>query len=79
MFSTTAIKDSTFSDGSCLISCLEDDFVIASYNHLTKRHSATSDGGFFEPEIRSEKPPNEWAIAKVSAGIGGRRTYYNSW
>lgn len=77
--STTAVKDSTFSDGSRFVSCLEGGFVIATYNHPTRPHSATADGGFLAPMIRSEKPPGKWAIAKVSAGLGSRKTYYDSW
>lgn len=41
--------------------------------------SATTDGGIGGKMGKIEKQPEQWAIAKGSAGIAGRKTYYNSW
>lgn len=77
--SGSAYSDRTFQDGSRFVSCLDNGIVIAAYNHPTKWHSATADGGIGGKTGKSEKPPGQWAVAKGSAGIAGRKTYYNSW
>lgn len=77
--SATAFSERKFKDGSRFISCLDGGYVISCYNHPNKYHSATAVGGFLAPTARSEKPPGEWAIAKVSAGVWGRETHFDSW
>lgn len=77
--SGSAFSDQNFPDGSRFISSLENGVVISAYNHPTKWHSATAEGGIGGKTGRSQKPPGEWAIAKGFGILAGRKAFYNSW
>ena len=51
--------------------------VVAAFNHPTKFHSATADGGFLGGGVsKSTAPAGIWAVAWSSAGVSGKKTYY---
>lgn len=74
-----AFNDRTFPDGSRFVSCIDNGQVLSAYNHPTKWHSASVDGGIGGQTAKSEKPPGQWAVAIGRAGLMNRKTYYNSW
>lgn len=51
--------------------------VCAAYYHNTKKHSATTDGGFIGGVITQIANKDYWAVACSMNGIFGRKTYYN--
>ena len=52
--------------------------VVAMYNHPSRYHSATADGGLLGGgQVKSIAEPGVWAIATSRAGIKDRKTYWN--
>ena len=64
--------------GGVFVSAVDGGVVVAAYYHPTKFHSATACGGVGGGgTVKSTASAGKWAVATSSAGIGGRKTYYN--
>ena len=64
-------------DGGRFVSAMSNGLVLAAYYHPSRRHSATAIGGVFGPQTKSTVNPGKWAVAFVSKGKFGNKTFYN--
>ena len=65
--------------GGLFVSSTSGSEVIAAYYHPTKKHSATANGGLFGGgQVRSIASAGNWAVARSSSGMLGRKTFWNN-
>ena len=77
VFYKANFSDQRVAGGRFISTMTTSGFVVAAYNHPSKFHSATADGGLLGGGVsKSTAPAGVWAVAWSSAGISGRKTYY---